>query len=95
MALGIDPEQTYAIGRHQLRRGDVLLTYTDGLPDASDFQDRKFGKERLRQCVLQLLADEPNASAQRVIEHISWTLRQFCGVRLAIDDVTMVAVRVK
>jgi serine phosphatase RsbU (regulator of sigma subunit) len=95
MALGIDPEQTYAIGRHQLRRGDVLLTYTDGLPDASDFQDRKFGKERLRQCVLQLLADEPNASTQRVIEHISWTLRQFCGVRLAIDDVTMVAVRVK
>ncbi|MGH7132364.1 MAG: PP2C family protein-serine/threonine phosphatase [Phycisphaerales bacterium] len=95
MALGIDGDQAYQTSSHQLRPGDVLLAYTDGLPDAADFENRKFGKDRVRETVAALLAAEPGASAQRVVEHIAWTLRQFCGVRLSVDDVTLVVVRVR
>lgn len=95
MAVGIDPLHSYPLGTHRLRAGDVLAAYTDGLPDARSFDEQRFGKQRVKETILQLLRAEPRASAQRIVEHVSWTLRQFVGIRLAVDDVTLVVVRVK
>ena len=72
-----------------------LIAYTDGLSDAVDFDGRKFSRARVERTVLTFLAAEPTAPAGRVIEHIMWTLRQFCGIRMSVDDVTIVAIRVK
>jgi phosphoserine phosphatase RsbU/P len=95
MAVGIDPEQRYQRGTYDLRHGDVVLAYTDGATDVQSFEGKKFGKARLRQAVLDLLAREPEAAAARIVEHVFWELRQFGGLLDRPDDQTVVVVRVK
>ncbi|MBY0308036.1 MAG: PP2C family protein-serine/threonine phosphatase, partial [Phycisphaerales bacterium] len=95
MALGIDAGQAYQMGRQTLRPGDVVIAHTDGLSDATDFHGKRFTPRRVRETVCKLLTSEPNAGAARIVEHLMWTLRQFAGVRLSTDDVTLVVVRVR
>lgn len=95
MAVGIDPEQRYQRGTYDLRPGDVVLAYTDGATDVQNFEGKKFGKARLRQAVLDLLAREPGAGAARIVEHVFWELRQFGGILERPDDQTVVVVRVQ
>lgn len=95
MALGIDPSQRYQLGQFDLRPGDVVLTYTDGLTDAADHENRRFGRDRVKTAVLGLLADRRDATAGQIAEHLVRELRQFCGLRAANDDVTLVVLRVR
>lgn len=95
MALAVDAAQTYHLGTHTLKPGDVLLTHTDGLSDATDFNGKRFTHQRIRETVIRLLTTEPDATAARIVEHLMWTIRQFAGVRLSTDDITLVVVRVR
>ncbi|MDP1662738.1 MAG: SpoIIE family protein phosphatase, partial [Phycisphaerales bacterium] len=95
MALAVDATQTYHLGTHTLKPGDVLLTHTDGLSDATDFNGKRFTHQRIRETVVRLLATEPDAPAAKIVEHLMWTIRQFAGVRLSTDDITLVVVRVR
>ncbi len=95
MVLGIDPSQRYQLGQFDLQPGDIMLAYTDGLSEAANFENRKFGKERISAAVLELLTERPDADAAAVVEHLNRALRNFCGLKAANDDVTMVVMRVK
>lgn len=95
MAVGIDPSQRYQRGTYDLQSGDVFVAYTDGVTDTLDFSGKRFGKARLRQAVLKLLADDRTATAARVADHIFWELRQFAGILERPDDQTVVVVRVR
>ena len=95
MALAIDTAQAYHLGAHALRPGDVLLAHTDGLSDATDFAGKRFTHQRIRETVAKLLTTEPGATASKIVEHLMWTVRQFAGVRLSTDDITLVVVRVR
>jgi sigma-B regulation protein RsbU (phosphoserine phosphatase) len=95
MALGIDPQQKYPFGIFDLKKGDVLAIYTDGLTDASDFNGKRFGGTRIKKAIVELLAEDPHASAQRVVDHVAWHIRQFIGMNTPPDDMTMVVLRVK
>ncbi len=94
MALGIDPNQKYPKGTFQLERGDVLVTYTDGLHDAMNFEGKRFGGTRLRKSLVALLAAEPQASAARIVDHIIAQVRQHTGLNRRVDDITVVVMRV-
>lgn len=94
MALGIDPTQKYPKGTFQLQPRDVLVTFTDGLHDATDFQGKRFGGTRLRKAVLGVLASEPEASASRIVEHVIAQVRQHSGISGRTDDITIVVLRV-
>lgn len=95
MPVGIDPAQAYEVATVQLRAGDVLVAYTDGLSEARDFDNRGFGKERIVRTLTDLLTAEPAAPAARVVERLMWALRQFCGLKMSGDDVTIAVVRVR
>jgi sigma-B regulation protein RsbU (phosphoserine phosphatase) len=94
MALGIDPAQKYPKGTFQFEHGDVLVAYTDGLHDATNFDGKRFGGTRLRKAIVDLLAAEPGASAARIVEHIMAKVRQHTGMNRRIDDITVVVMRV-
>ncbi|MBL8764946.1 MAG: SpoIIE family protein phosphatase [Phycisphaerae bacterium] len=94
MALGIDPSQRYQVGGFDLRPGDVLVAYTDGLTDARSFEGRKFGKSNLIRILIELFERDSTCNAANVIEHIFWELRQFSGVNLKGDDVTVAVLKV-
>jgi sigma-B regulation protein RsbU (phosphoserine phosphatase) len=95
MALGLDPAQPYGVGREKLNPGDVLVAYTDGLTDAADFEGRRFTRARAIETIAAKLRDDPGISASNLIEHVMWTLRQFAGVRMNTDDITLVVMRVR
>lgn len=95
MALGIDPSQKYPKGMVQLQPGDVLVTYTDGLHDATNFEGRRFGGTRLRRALIELLTAEPDATASRVVDHVIAQVRQHAGLSGRSDDITVVVMRVK
>ena len=95
MALAIDPAQQYHVGREKLTPGDVLVVYTDGLTDAADFASNRFTRTRVIEAVALLMQNKPDATASEIVEKLMWTIRQFAGVRVANDDITLVVLRVK
>lgn len=94
MALGIDPAQKYPKGMFQMEHGDVLVAFTDGLHDATNFDGKRFGGTRLRKAIVDLLASEPKASAARIVDHVIAQVRQHTGLNRRIDDITVVVMRV-
>ncbi|RMD60076.1 MAG: GAF domain-containing protein [Planctomycetota bacterium] len=95
MVLGVDPSQRYQQGEFSLQRGDALLVFSDGLTEALDFQGRTFGRGRALEAALALLTQEPQASAQRLADHLLWEMRRFVGLKRQSDDATILVVRVR
>ncbi|MFN5945667.1 MAG: PP2C family protein-serine/threonine phosphatase [Phycisphaerae bacterium] len=96
MVVGIDPSQRYQRAVFDIRPGDVLVAYTDGLPDATNFSGERFGKQRVRQALLTCLQEKPNANAGEIVERMLWEVRQWSGLsKTRSDDKTIVAVRVR
>lgn len=94
MALGIDESQKYPKGTVQLAPRDVILAFTDGLHDATNFEGQRFGGTRLRGALLEILAAEPEASASRIVDHVVAQVRQHTGLSGRGDDMTVVVMRV-
>jgi serine phosphatase RsbU (regulator of sigma subunit) len=88
MAVGILPEADFRVERLALEPGDVLLGFTDGVPDALSPTGERFGRERM----LSLLAPQPN-SARELLDRIQKALLAHMGDAAPFDDVTMLAVR--
>lgn len=90
--LGIDAAQTFDKGLVDLLPGDVLLLYTDGVTDASSFEGKRFGRERVRQAVVA--ASSGGGSARDIVNHVLWETRRYVGLNYRPDDMSIVAVRV-
>ncbi len=95
MVLGVDPSQRYQQGVYDLEPGDVVLIHSDGLPDAMNFDEKRFGKRRVRKALLDILAFDPHATADRIANHILWESRRFTGLARQTDDTTILVARVK
>lgn len=89
MVLGIDPAEPYEQVVFELRTGDILLMYTDGLTDAMNFQRQTWGKARLIEAFAK-----GGASAEAVSQTILWEMRRFAGLTERNDDVTMIVLKV-
>ena len=88
--LGISYDSHYDKGLVDLRVGDVVFIYSDGVPDAMNFSGDKFGRERIRQALLHAR----DMDAAGIVNHVLWEIRRFVGLNVASDDITLVAVRV-
>lgn len=89
LVLGVDPEEAYEQKIIDLKSGDVLLLYTDGLTDAMNFQRQTWGKQRL----LNSFA-KGGPSAEIIAQNILWDMRRYAGLTERTDDVTMIVARV-
>jgi sigma-B regulation protein RsbU (phosphoserine phosphatase) len=89
MVLGVDPDEPYTQSILDLRPGDTLLIYTDGVTDAMNFQKEPFGKKRLLDAFRK-----GGATAEVVAQNVLWELRKFVGMARRTDDVTMITARV-
>jgi sigma-B regulation protein RsbU (phosphoserine phosphatase) len=94
MVVGIDPAQRYQRAVFDLKHRDLIVAYTDGLVDTTNFEGKRFGKKRLRAAILKALAENPDAAATAIVDHIMWEVRQFAGLSPRPDDQTVIAVRV-
>jgi sigma-B regulation protein RsbU (phosphoserine phosphatase) len=75
----------------ELRTGDTLLITTDGVTDAMNFQQERFGKQRLEQT---FIAGGATGGAEVVAQNLLWELRKFVGIAPPTDDITLITARV-
>jgi serine phosphatase RsbU (regulator of sigma subunit) len=73
--------------------GDILVLFTDGLPESRSHLGREYGDERLRRTILRALADGGTARAVR--DAILEDLSNFKGDVEQADDITLVVVKVR
>jgi serine phosphatase RsbU (regulator of sigma subunit) len=89
LILGVDARAHYEQGRVALRRGDVLLLYTDGAVEAVDPTGREFGCDRL----VEVLRERAGAAAGVIRLALEEEVLRHCGGK-AQDDVTLLVLRV-
>jgi sigma-B regulation protein RsbU (phosphoserine phosphatase) len=68
--LGPTPDATYTRGFAQLRPGDLLCMYTDGIIEAHDAKDREFGTDRLVKLVKANRARTSQEIGQEVLARV-------------------------
>ncbi len=100
MVVGVDRDQIYSNHIVHLRTGDLILLYTDGLPDAMSPppEERRFGRERIdalfREAQQRSASAGGAGTAQDFLNLTLRKLREHTGPRRGSDDCTLVALRV-
>jgi len=89
LALGVLESFPYTEGRATLDRGDFLVVYSDGIPEATDELGNFFGEQRLLDCLGKNAGMGASALMGAVIEAVRGHER---GTARA-DDLTIVVVR--
>jgi Stage II sporulation protein E (SpoIIE) len=84
--LGVLPEARYEQASLELRAGDVLILYTDGLIEATNSVGEEYGEVRLR----DLLASLPNSRPEEIRRAIVESVGKFLGATSPQDDLTFV-----
>jgi sigma-B regulation protein RsbU (phosphoserine phosphatase) len=93
LVLGVDPGEPYQQVVCDLKGGDVLLLYTDGLTDAMNFQRQTYGRQRLMDAFSRA-ASASQSSADIIAQQILWDMRRYAGLTERTDDVTMIVAKV-
>ena len=73
---------------HQLKNGDRLVLYTDGVIEARDEQAALYGEERL----MDIISKNMNSEVKDFTEHVFTDLQAFCGNSPRCDDIALFAV---
>jgi sigma-B regulation protein RsbU (phosphoserine phosphatase) len=85
--LGAFPDPEYTQCEIQLRAGDRLLLFTDGLSEAVDKNNEQFGEQRL----IDLLREQRHCTPEELKEIVFDAVAEFCG-RNFRDDVALMIV---
>jgi len=89
LPLGIYKNKTYKNSYVDLKFGDVLLLYTDGVINSQDINDKHYGIDKLENNLLGLI-DLP---AGEVVEKLLKSIAIYEGDNKQADDITLVALK--
>jgi sigma-B regulation protein RsbU (phosphoserine phosphatase) len=87
--LGPFPDWDYEQAELDLRAGDRIILFTDGVTEAFDSEGADFGEERM----IELLRENRGASVAEIQERLIRAVSEFSGDSLH-DDVTSIALSV-
>lgn len=91
MILGVMPTMTaYEEEGKQLRTGDLLILFTDGVSEAMSKDSVEFGEDRLQ----KLIRENARLSAQALMDAIHQDILEFTTGAPQSDDITMMIVKV-
>ncbi len=91
LVLGVEAEARYETESLELKDGDCLLFYTDGLIDAANFEGEFWGRGKMLEAARRFCND----SAELLIKDILTYRRRFVGLVRQIDDTSVIVVKVK
>ena len=89
--IGGFPGMKYKEYSISLKPGDRLFLYTDGVPEATDSENRMFGTDRM----LEALNKDPKARPSEVLRNVKTTVEAFAGGAEQFDDITMLCIEYK
>jgi hypothetical protein len=86
LPLGLRPAATPAKGSESVRPGDLLLMYTDGVPETLDREENAYGFDTLR------IEAAAGGDARVVHDRITSSLERFAGGAPLVDDRSLVVI---
>ena len=87
-AVGLFPDIGFEVRQTHLEAGDMLIAYTDGIPDARNPSGERFTQERLL-----VLLEQPISSAAALLDTIDGHLKVHIAEAVQFDDITLLATR--
>ncbi|MBQ1805172.1 MAG: serine/threonine-protein phosphatase, partial [Oscillospiraceae bacterium] len=75
----------------QLQPGSKLFLYTDGVPEATDAQNKMFGLERM----LSSLNTAKDRTPQQILRQVRASVDEFVQDAEQFDDITMMCIEYK
>jgi sigma-B regulation protein RsbU (phosphoserine phosphatase) len=91
IAVGVMEAAPYSSKTITMNEGDVLIIYSDGVPDATNGANEAFGAERLEEVV----RENKDAASPELIEAIFKAVADHVDGAAQFDDLTIVVVRRK
>jgi sigma-B regulation protein RsbU (phosphoserine phosphatase) len=88
--IGLFPQSSYEEAMVELQPGDVLLAFTDGVPEAQNPKEEEFGEERLK----GLLRSSSYLPVDQMASTIASELKRWIDDAPQFDDLTFVLVKV-
>ncbi len=88
--LGIREHVNYKSTTHDIQKGDLLIFYSDGLPEAKNKRSVRFEEESLGKLLSSI---DTNSSAKEISEHIKKEILEFSNYELA-DDTTLIIIKI-
>jgi sigma-B regulation protein RsbU (phosphoserine phosphatase) len=89
MALGVVSDASFMQETMVLAHKDLLVFYTDGVPEATDTRERMFGMERFERIVL----DHRHAPATQIATAVVQAVDRFSDSEEPFDDIAVVVVK--
>jgi phosphoserine phosphatase RsbU/P len=91
---GIFPDHHYVQGEINLRHGDCLVIFTDGVTEARNASGNEFGEDRLEELVTKLSTGGHKLPAAELRNRIMEAVNEFSDGEV-YDDATLMVVRVE
>ena len=85
MVIGYEAGMKYTDYEIQLKPGDKIFLYTDGVPEATDHDENLFGMDRM----IQALNKTPDAIPEQILKHVRKSVDEFVNEAEQFDDLTM------
>jgi sigma-B regulation protein RsbU (phosphoserine phosphatase) len=89
VALGVFAEVSFEEQYRQMKTGDILVFYTDGITEILDAREEEFGEARLE----QLIVDNASCTAKEIKDLIVDSVAKFSQDGTPYDDETLVIVK--
>ena len=90
IVLGAFDEARFQEKEITLKKGDIVVFYTDGIVEAIDNNNQQFGMERL----IKIIKDKPYLEATELIKLIKKKMKEFTKDQPQFDDFTLMVVKV-
>ncbi|MCR5048911.1 MAG: SpoIIE family protein phosphatase [Saccharofermentans sp.] len=87
LAIGAMPTTRFTSYEIDINKGDILFLYTDGVPEATDGNEKMFGQERM----LEALNSDPDADPTTLLKNVQKAVAEFVKDAEPFDDLTMLA----
>ena len=89
LPVGALPDWSYEGQQTQLKPGDILFLYTDGLSEAKNSTRVLFGRKHVN----ELAAEHPTDSPQQLVELMEAEVHRHVGDAVQSDDITLLAIK--
>jgi len=87
--------QQFGEQKLDMHAGDTLAMFTDGMTDARDPDNERYGRARLAASINEAARSSDDVSAQDVVKDAIGRVRRFANGAKLPDDQTIVVLRVR
>ena len=89
LVLGVMEDMPYTENKINLKPGDMVFLYTDGVTEANNNYDGFYGDDRLKNTLNKYKDQKLNI----IISELTEDIYQYCGTREQFDDLTMLIMK--